>query len=142
MFQRATQLNMFLGVDNPKASMMKLLASSLQQLLVLRLQPSSKKSWRYSAKSVNKIVSSSLDSVIGCGGVGDGVAVQSFEETVMSLLSSSVGDRLLEDGVVSTEDNDAEPTEMVRSKQPRQIVVVNERSRQMQFWEFLMRSQL
>ena len=59
---------------------------------------------------MNKIVSSSLDNVVGCSGVGVGVAVQSFEEAVMSLSSSSVGDRLLEDGVVSAEDNDAEPT--------------------------------
>jgi len=34
---------------------------------------------------------------------------------------------------VSSTDNDAEPMEMVRSKQPRQFAVVNERSRQMQF---------
>jgi len=43
---------------------------------------------------------------------------------------------------VLTEDNDAELTEMIRAKQPRQIVVVNERSRQMQFWELLAQSQL
>ena len=50
--------------------------------------------------------------------------------------------RLQDDGVVSTEDNDVELMETAKSKEPRQIVVVNERSRWMQFWEFLMRSQL
>jgi len=40
----------------------------------------------------------------------------------MSLSSSSVSDCLLKDWIVSTEDNDAELTKMIWSKQPCQIV--------------------